>query len=635
MKIVTKFALFAVVALALVAGASSADAAFTRYLTIGSTGSDVVELQTILEAQGYLVMPAGVAKGYFGALTKNAVMKWQAAVGLPSTGYFGPMSIAAIGSVSGGNNNNNGGNMGSGNDNSGSDNDLQGGDGDFRDFDVLGNPDNEDVEEGETVEVFGFEFEADDSDLLVERVDVVASSTNANVEKPWKVLDEVALVVDGDEVATVDASDEDNWDELSGLLEGNYRVRFEDVDWKVEEGDEVKAYVSVTASDDLDNDELGDWDISLDDDGVRARNAEGIDVYEGDIDDVTSFDIQVAEEGDLTVTVDSNDNEDQEVEVSEDDTTDDVLLYTAEVESEDGDNEIDEVTVTIATTSAVGVGGANFDDMIDTLYLFIDGEEVGSESVDANDPTVVFDDIDDVTIEEDEEVVFEVRADINEQGEDEENYNDGDGVYVDALDIDFVDNQDDDQTESEGTNGGNITFSVNALAVDLDTKSAGQYGNIETQGEYFITFDVTAPEEEDIYIPIGAASSTATNTGAFYMIFRSDNQQITGSSTLGTTLASATSTLAELLLGDEDGNNEGSATDEGNGYYKISSGNTGKFTLHVIIDNNGVAARGLKVQLSGLDYNTLAQAAGLTRFTSGLDEDYRTSSVLLQQIDAQ
>ncbi|KKW09640.1 MAG: Flagellar protein FlgJ, partial [Parcubacteria group bacterium GW2011_GWB1_49_7] len=71
-----------------------AGASITSDLTIGSTGAQVVALQSALVAQGHLVMPAGVAMGYFGSLTKAAVIKWQAANGVPNTGYFGPLSRA-------------------------------------------------------------------------------------------------------------------------------------------------------------------------------------------------------------------------------------------------------------------------------------------------------------------------------------------------------------------------------------------------------------------------------------------------------------------------------------------------------------------------------------------------------------
>lgn len=65
-------------------------------LMMSSRGSSVVTLQTFLETQGYLVMPEGVSKGYFGSLTKRALIEYQASVGLPATGYFGAMTRAKL-----------------------------------------------------------------------------------------------------------------------------------------------------------------------------------------------------------------------------------------------------------------------------------------------------------------------------------------------------------------------------------------------------------------------------------------------------------------------------------------------------------------------------------------------------------
>ena len=66
---------------------------FTQNLTIGSTGSEVSALQQMLAAGGHLVMPAGVAFGYFGSLTQKAVARWQASNGVaPAVGYWGPLS---------------------------------------------------------------------------------------------------------------------------------------------------------------------------------------------------------------------------------------------------------------------------------------------------------------------------------------------------------------------------------------------------------------------------------------------------------------------------------------------------------------------------------------------------------------
>lgn len=70
---------------------------FSVDLTVGSKGDDVVALQTVLVSKGFLTMPAGVAMGYFGNLTKAAVAAWQASAGIsPAAGYVGPKSRAAL-----------------------------------------------------------------------------------------------------------------------------------------------------------------------------------------------------------------------------------------------------------------------------------------------------------------------------------------------------------------------------------------------------------------------------------------------------------------------------------------------------------------------------------------------------------
>lgn len=66
----------------------SSIATFSRTLSIGNRGTEVVALQTILEQNGFLVIPAGVAKGYYGPLTRSAVARYQTSVGLPATGIF-------------------------------------------------------------------------------------------------------------------------------------------------------------------------------------------------------------------------------------------------------------------------------------------------------------------------------------------------------------------------------------------------------------------------------------------------------------------------------------------------------------------------------------------------------------------
>lgn len=73
--------------------------AFTRDLELGAKGDDVTALQQILISGGY--MTSGYPFGYFGGVTKAALMKFQAAKGItPVAGYFGAKSRAALSGTS-------------------------------------------------------------------------------------------------------------------------------------------------------------------------------------------------------------------------------------------------------------------------------------------------------------------------------------------------------------------------------------------------------------------------------------------------------------------------------------------------------------------------------------------------------
>ncbi len=67
---------------------------FSRNLAFGSRGEDVKALQAYLISKGFLA--AGLSSGYFGQLTKGALVKYQTSVGLPQTGFFGPMTRAKV-----------------------------------------------------------------------------------------------------------------------------------------------------------------------------------------------------------------------------------------------------------------------------------------------------------------------------------------------------------------------------------------------------------------------------------------------------------------------------------------------------------------------------------------------------------
>ncbi len=71
-------------------------AAFPRTFGVGASGADVVALQTFLEEKGFLTMPQGVSKGFFGRVTGAAVAKYQTSAGLEPAGVFGPLTRAKV-----------------------------------------------------------------------------------------------------------------------------------------------------------------------------------------------------------------------------------------------------------------------------------------------------------------------------------------------------------------------------------------------------------------------------------------------------------------------------------------------------------------------------------------------------------
>jgi hypothetical protein len=74
-------------------GTISAGFVFTKTLQVGSTGTEVTELQKRLTAEGVY---SGPITGYFGPLTKKAVIAYQKKYGLEQVGIVGPKTRAML-----------------------------------------------------------------------------------------------------------------------------------------------------------------------------------------------------------------------------------------------------------------------------------------------------------------------------------------------------------------------------------------------------------------------------------------------------------------------------------------------------------------------------------------------------------
>lgn len=71
--------------------ASSGQKSFRRALSLGMSGDDVLQLQKLL-SQYHSVYPEGKLTGYFGGLTKQAVVRFQRKYNLSPVGVVGPLT---------------------------------------------------------------------------------------------------------------------------------------------------------------------------------------------------------------------------------------------------------------------------------------------------------------------------------------------------------------------------------------------------------------------------------------------------------------------------------------------------------------------------------------------------------------
>jgi len=177
-------------------GSVQTSTTFTMNLTVGSRGSEVVALQQVLVAQGHLVMPAGVAMGYFGPLTKAAVAKWQAANGVsPAVGFWGPISRAKYASMAGP--------VVPGSPVPGPGITTPGVEGTITATKAASPASGTKVYEGGSrVAVFGIELEADRSDIKVERVklDLDATTSGNSDQQIYTKIANKIYVMDGSTV---------------------------------------------------------------------------------------------------------------------------------------------------------------------------------------------------------------------------------------------------------------------------------------------------------------------------------------------------------------------------------------------------------------------------------------------------
>lgn len=594
--------------------ASTGCYAFTRDLTLGSSGADVTALQGYLASKG---MFSATATGFFGPLTKTAVSAWQTANGVaPAAGYFGAVSRAKFASTCAPTTT-------TGGTTTGGSTSLQGGAGSVNDYSLTTALNNEKVGENEEdVSVLGLEVEADDgSDLALTavRLNFDKGSATNNFDK---YASDVSVWLDGEEYGRVDASEftkSNNYQKTISLDNGAV----------IKAGEIGKLVVKVSGISSLKA--TGTW--TLDINQVRFEDAQGSLISEDPSTAARTLQFESfasasnielkASLGDATI------NDAHVINVDATDDTADVELLSFNLEAKGtSDILINEIPVLFTAT-----GAGNVDDMISDVTLYADGEEIGSENVPTTSgatETITFTDLN-YTLPAGDKVVFVVKANFLSLAD---ALDAGDTIKAEmsGTEVDLIDAEDE---AGEALTSGDLTGTAlgeasvvydSGIAVKLvgnptavRTFTADAAGE-DDQGEYKIVFDVTA-FDDDMYIDastldyVGAAD--AAGQGVVFATSTSAGQPVVSSKVLSA---------------------QGTETKDSAGSFWIEDGQTRRFTLTVILTADTTPTDGSSVvSIRSINWAdaTTAEAAGgvvdgdfVNYYTFNLDE-FKTDPLFL------
>ncbi len=616
------------------AGASFCPYTWTRDLSAGDTGADVMKLQQFLNSDADTRVSAtgagsiGMETETFGPATAAAVSKFQvkyrAEILSPNglvnpTGYFGASSrnkanaLCATPTTPV--------TPGEEEEEEEESGELSG----EASLDTFELEDGEStVEEGDADVVVGeITVEFADGDASISRLDVTLVGTDSGAE-PWEAFETLSLWVDGEMVAEMDANDEDEYlDENAG------EIRFAGLDIVAMEDEELEILVGASIQNNLDDEELTDWTLEVS--AMRFFDADGVATTEDDAPvttDSAEFEVQVAgTDEELDLSLSSSNPDATDIVVDTDTDTNDVTILVADLEAEDNDIELNTVIVKIETTLGTTT------DVVDQVRIVIDGEEFEAEAIGdelgfsastnaagnglaegysekASASTSVwylFDIDGDVVVEEDGSVAMEVVVDLNDT-DDAARYPNGTSIKASFASTET------DEWEAEGAEdlangqfsgsavGDQHTLVAEGILVPVDgfSSEVDTLGQNDTIGEFTIEFEVTAVED-DFYVT-ELATTNATSNGV----------QFTVDGGTATSSASLTST----------------ADEDTSGVFTVREGETETFTLVVTVDPASTGT--FRVQLDEVWYSAATNGLGGAAYIPTPVSDYRTASQAVQ-----
>ncbi|MBI5134506.1 MAG: peptidoglycan-binding protein [Candidatus Taylorbacteria bacterium] len=370
---------------------SQASVSFAKDLTVGSSGADVTALQNAIG-----VSPA---TGYFGSITKAAVVKYQASKGLPATGYVGPLTRAEL---------NKGSSMTTGGTtNTGSTPVVNSG--------VEGtltvekaSVSNTTVYEGETMRpVLGIKLEAKLSDINIQRVKLNLGANTSIYTKVFKTAyitdDSGRVLAQADLNSNTVVKDSGSYYLTLGGFSYNVPKDSTKYLW-------VKAdlYSSIKAQSASGCDGTGDTcTITLAADGVRGVDGAGLDQY-GPVSEFSqgvAISTSLVDSATLDASVNSANFKAADVVASlgsNNDELDKLPLLAFDLRANKADIKVTDLTFTLSDTADQAT--------TTTAYLYDGSTLVMSESVTGS--TITFDDIDNLIVAKDGTKTLSLKVDV-------------------------------------------------------------------------------------------------------------------------------------------------------------------------------------------------------------------------------
>jgi hypothetical protein len=388
MKNSIKAAIFAL-ALTVTVGASAQGYMFNNNLRQGARGADVSALQAVLVSEGHLMVSP---TGFFGSLTRAAVMKYQTAKGIsPVSGFVGPLTRGVLNSsvavtpttpttpttpV------------------------LSGSEG-FAEVRLSPTPtNNTNIQTSSDIAVYGIEFKAKQSDISVERINLQVSVDNAGSKENPATLINKMTVRDGSTVlATIPVNSSTFSKDTSSSTNNIYYVQVTGISTKVAR-DTIKTLTFSFDTNSIDTARtvvVGVYGTQ----GIRTVDGRGISSYNA-LTDTRTHTFNKPGNSNLLVKSDATTIYSQNYRIN---TTSNgaekVLLSTFAVKSETGPSKI---TSIVATTTASGTNPSN-------LYLYDGATLIDARSVSGT--SVTFDlNNSNINVAQDQTKTFTIKADM-------------------------------------------------------------------------------------------------------------------------------------------------------------------------------------------------------------------------------